>query len=316
MKKAARKAVEKHEYRGSRKSDGFSRPRVPEDHGRQTPSADRRRSVAARAVPDKMPRPADDDLCWGRNPVLTLLRNRPELCRRVSLMAGVQDDFRDTISKLCAPHHIPLEFCDRAALDQMTGGAVHQGIAAKMLPLPPCDLDEIVERLDPSAPALIVLLDHCQDPRNLGAVIRTAEIAGAACVVCQNDRSARVNGTVVKTSAGAAFRLPVAQVVNVSRAIERLKKKNFWVIGLDHRTDETVWSTPLPDRLVLVVGSEGEGISPLTVKNCDKLVKFPMAGRTGNLNASVAAALGMFEWVRLYGCGRACAQPDITAKEN
>ena len=245
--------------------------------------------------------PAADDLCWGRNPVLTLLRRRPELCRRVEMMTGIQEDFRASVAELCVGAHVPVEYCDRETLDRLTGGAVHQGVAAKMLPIPPADLDDVVDGLDAKAPALIVLLDHCQDPHNLGAVIRTAEIAGAVCVVCQKDRSATVNGTVVKTSAGAAFRLPVAQVVNVNRALKSLKEKNFWVVGLDHRTDETIWNSPLPERLVLVAGSEGDGISALTAKNCDKLVKFPMAGRTGSLNASVAAALGMFEWVRLYG---------------
>lgn len=262
-----------------------------------------------RPFPERRPRPKraapsdSEDLCWGRNPVLTLLQNRPELCRKVFLLAGAQDEFRDTVTRLCADRRIPLDLTERDELERLTGGAVHQGVAARVAPIPPADLDDVVDALDPQAPALVVLLDHCQDPHNLGAVIRTAEVAGAACVVCQNDRSATVNGTVVKTSAGAAFRLPVARVVNVGRTVERLKHKGFWVVGLDHRTDETVWSSALPERLALVVGSEGDGISALTAKNCDKLVSFPMAGRTGSLNAGVAAALGMFEWVRLYGCG-------------
>jgi len=245
-----------------------------------------------------------DDLCWGRNPVLTLLQNRPQLCRSVSLAEGSEGAFCDSVVRLCADGGIQLNFESREELDRLTGAAVHQGIVAKMKPIPPADLGNIVDQIPEGDPALIVLLDHCQDPHNLGAVIRTAEIAGAACVVCQNDRSATVNGTVVKTSAGAAFRLPVAQVVNVSRALEQLKEKGFWVVGLDHNTDETIWGAPLPKRLVLVVGSEGEGISALAAKKCDKLVKIPMAGQTGNLNASVAAALGMFEWARVNGCGR------------
>ncbi len=311
MKRKPEKEADNRGFRGRKRTPGTAsagRGLQSERFSQQGRAPAQGKGAAFRARAGKIPAQPADDLCWGRNPVLTLLRNRPELCRRVSLLSGVQDDFRETVSELCARNHIPVESCDRAALDQMTSSAVHQGVAAKMLPIPPCALDEAVGRLDPKAPALIMLLDHCQDPHNLGAVIRTAEIAGAACVVCQNDRSATVNGTVVKTSAGAAFRLPVAQVVNVSRAIEFLKERNFWVVGLDHRTDETVWSSPLPDRLVLVVGSEGEGISPLTAKKCDKLVKIPMAGRTGNLNASVAAAVGMFEWVRLYGCGRAGAR--------
>lgn len=245
-----------------------------------------------------------DDLCWGRNPVVTLLENRPELCRSVFLTDGAAGDFGDRIAQLCADHDVHLVLAERAELDAMTGGAVHQGVAAKMKSIPPADIEDIVKSIPPAEPALIVLLDHCQDPHNLGAVVRTAEIAGAACVVTQNDRSATVNGTVVKTSAGAAFRLPVAQVVNVSRTLAFLKENGFWVVGLDHNTNETMWSAPLPERLVLVVGSEGEGISALTAKNCDKLVKIPMAGKTGNLNASVAAALGMFEWARVNGCGK------------
>lgn len=249
---------------------------------------------------------AADEFCWGRNPVLTLLNSRPQLCRKVFLLVGVQENFRSAVTQLCAGHRIPLDFVKREELEQLIGGVVHQGVAAMMTPVPPASLDSIVDALDPQAPALVVLLDHCQDPHNLGAVIRTAEVAGAACVICQNNRSATVNGTVVKTSAGAAFRLPVAQVVNVARTVEYLKKKEFWIVGLDHHARETVWSTPLPERLALVVGSEGEGISTLTARKCDKLVRFPMLGRTGNLNASVAAALGMFEWVRLYsGSARA-----------
>lgn len=244
-----------------------------------------------------------DNLCWGRNPVLTLLENKPSLCRGVIFMEGAQDTFRDRVADLCVQEEIPLQFVSRDELDALTEGGVHQGIAARMSPVTPVSLDSVTEKIGADEPALIVLMDHCQDPHNLGAVIRTAEIAGAACVICQNDRSATVNGTVIKTSAGAAFRLPVVQVVNTRRAIEELKKQNFWVVGLDHNTEETIWSSPLPERMVLVVGSEGEGISPLVSKSCDKLVKFPMAGATGNLNASVAAALGMFEWVRLHGAG-------------
>ena len=287
---------------------GFERSARPS--GKKAPvSRQARENPGGRPFPERRPRPkraapaACDDLCWGRNPVLTLLQHRPDLCRKVFLLSGAQDEFRDTVTRLCADSRIPLDFAEREELERLTGGAVHQGVAARAAPIPPADLDGVVGALDPQAPALVVLLDHCQDPHNLGAVIRTAEVAGAACVVCQNDRSATVNGTVVKTSAGAAFRLPVARVVNVARAMDLLKKNGFWIVGLDHHTDETVWSSPLPERLALVVGSEGDGISPLTAKNCDKLVKFPMAGRTGNLNASVAAALGMFEWVRLYGRG-------------
>ena len=233
---------------------------------------------------------------------MTLLKERPSLCAGLYMLETMEDNvLKDSAARVCADLGIPLEFMSRGDLDRLTSGANNQGIAARIKPVPPADLDDIVDALDPKKPAMVVIMDHCQDPHNLGAVIRTAEIAGASCVICQADRSARVNGTVIKTSAGAAFRLPVAQVVNVTRTIRGLKDRGFWVVGLDHRTDENMWDNPMPDRLALVVGAEGEGIAPLVVKNCDKLVKIPMAGRTGNLNASVAAALGMFEWLRTNG---------------
>lgn len=271
---------------------------------RRTPGRPARPAEEERRRRFSPTRPEPDDLCWGRNPVLTLLQSVPRLCREAFLTEGAEGPFCESVARLCAENGVRLAFLPRGELDRMTGFAVHQGVAARMKPIPPADLDAVADGIQKGEPALIVLLDRCKDPHNLGAVIRTAEIAGAACVVCQNDRSATVNGTVVKTSAGAAFRLPVAQVVNVARALGHLKEKGFWAVGLDHRAEETIWSAPLPERLVLVVGSEGEGISPLTAKNCDTLVKIPMAGKTGNLNASVAAAVGMFEWARVNGCGR------------
>lgn len=193
----------------------------------------------------------------------------------------------------------------------MTHGEVHQGVLIKLRPFPALDIDEVLPAESSNVPSLVVIMDHCKDPHNLGAVIRSAELAGAACVVCQKDRSAVVNGTVLKTSAGAAFRIPVAQVTNVVRALEALKKKGYWVAALDHRASRNIWASALPERLALVVGAENEGISPLVLKNCDLLVKLPMAGHTGSLNASVAAALGMFEWVRLYRNTEAASAPKI-----
>ncbi len=294
--------------RSSERNSGRVPGRASRDVRAQTRSGPRAGGGGSGERPPKTPprpapRPGRDGLCWGRNPVLALLRDRPRLCREVFLAEGAGDAFCGTVSRLCGERGVPLAYVPRGELDRATEGAAHQGVAAKVRPLPPADLAALAGAIPPGDPALIVLLDHCQDPHNLGAVIRTAESAGAACVVCQNDRSATVGGTVVKTSAGAAFRLPVAQVVNAARALESLKGKGFWAVGLDHRAEETLWSVPLPARLVLVVGSEGDGISPLVAKNCDKLVRIPMAGGAGSLNAGVAAAVGMFEWARVNGLG-------------
>ncbi len=234
---------------------------------------------------------------WGRNPVITALEKRPELCRRVLVAPGVQPAFRQRLQQLCGT--VALVERDRTFLDRLSGDQVHQGVALEMAPLVTGDLSAVLAD-NPKEPSLVVAADHCQDPHNLGALIRTAAAVGACCLVCQKDRSAPLNGTVAKASAGALFTLPVVQVVNLSRALEELKARDYWVVGLHHRTDRALWDQPLPGRMALVVGAEGRGLAPLTVKTCDCLVRLPMAGAVESLNASVAAAVALYEWLRLW----------------
>lgn len=242
----------------------------------------------------------DSLLIWGRNPALTALEKRPQLCRQIYLARGVQPAFRQQVLDLSGPS-IGLTETDRAELDRLTEQENHQGIAVILDRLPPVELDQLLDQVPASVPSLVVLMDHCQDPHNLGAVIRSAEVAGACCLVYQKDRSAAISGAVIKASAGAALCLPLVQAVNLNRVLEDLKARGYWAVGLDHRSDRTLWDSPLPERMALVVGSEGSGIGALTAKKCDFLVKLPMAGKTESLNASVAASLGIFEWVRLWG---------------
>ena len=152
---------------------------------------------------------------------------------------------------------------------------------------------------DKNSPALLVILDHIEDPHNLGAIIRSAEAGGAAGVIFAKKRSAAPNDTVIKTSAGASLRLPLIQVSNIINTIERLKELNFWIVGLSEKSETSIWSKDLPERCVLVVGAEGSGISRLVIEHCDILAKIPIKNDgVGSLNASVAAALGIFEWSR------------------
>ena len=163
------------------------------------------------------------------------------------------------------------------------------------------ELSEFIAGLPKEGTLMLLLLDHIQDPQNLGAVVRTAEASGAAGVLFPKRRSALPGGTVVKVSAGAALRLPMVAVNNVSQTVKELQEAGFWTIGLDNNKGRSIWGEPLPERVLLVVGSEGEGLSRLVAENCDEVVRIPLSGKTGSLNASVAAAVGMFEWARKWG---------------
>ena len=245
----------------------------------------------------KRDREAKDNLCWGRNSVLSMLETVPEACRKIYMATGSQRAFRDDVLRLAGPRAIEVTEAGGSYLDDLTAGEKHQGIVAEVEMPRALDLSELE---DVEGPSLIVAMDHLKDPHNFGAIIRTAEVAGSNGIIFPGKRSVGITGTIVKTSAGAAFRLPLFEVVNLVRALEEMKKRGYWVVGLDHRADRDIWQSPLPDRLVLVVGAEGEGISRLVSERCDDLRSIPMVGKTGSLNASVASALGMFEWRRLY----------------
>jgi len=163
------------------------------------------------------------------------------------------------------------------------------------------ELENFLSVLPEEGPILAVILDHVQDPHNLGAVARTAEACGACGVLFPKRRGALPGGTVVKVSAGAALRIPMVGVNNVSQAVKRLQEAGLWTIGLDNRAGRSLWSEPLPARTAVIVGAEGEGLSRLVAETCDEIVKIPLSGETGSLNASVACAVGLFEWARTWG---------------
>lgn len=242
------------------------------------------------------------DLCWGRNPVLALLERTPSRCLKVAISKTMRRGAGDRIIELCRAAGIPFTLADPRALDAMTGGEKnHQGVVAAVAAAETIGLDEAAALL-PCAPepALAVLLDHVQDPRNLGAMIRSAEAAGAAFVALPLRRGATPTGTVGKTSAGASLRLPIAVVGNVANAVRDLQEgANLWTIGLSADAAKSIYDEPLPARALLVVGGEGKGLTKTTETACDELMRIPIEGETGSLNASVALAVAMFEWGRV-----------------
>ncbi len=242
-----------------------------------------------------------EDICWGRNPVFSLLEESPKRCMKVLVSKTVQPHIRGRVQELCRAANIVLQTVDPAALDKMTNRENHQGIVAYMAPMKLWEAEELIQML-PKAPepAMVILCDHLQDPHNLGAVIRSAEAAGASAVMIPKRGGALPTGTVVKTSAGAALRLPIAKTGNVSQTIRLLQEANFWVVGLSMEAQETLFKEDMPPRAVIVIGAEGEGLGQVVAKSCDELRYIPMAGKTGSLNASVAAALALFEYRRSH----------------
>jgi len=182
-----------------------------------------------------------------------------------------------------------------AELDRLTGGAVHQGVALRVRPYDYAHPEDFAERTSPTPP-LIVALDGVTDPRNLGAVVRSAAAFGASGVVVPARRSAGVTAGAWKASAGALARLPVARAVNLTRALAAYQGAGFFVAGLDASGSTDVRDIPVADGpLVLVVGSEGRGLSRVVAAACDLLVRIPMADGTESLNAGVAASIALYE---------------------
>ncbi|GAB7193384.1 23S rRNA (guanosine(2251)-2'-O)-methyltransferase RlmB [Kineococcus sp. NUM-3379] len=195
---------------------------------------------------------------------------------------------------------IPLLEASRADLDRLTNGAVHQGLAASVPPYSYAHPEDLLEEaLEDVRPALIVALDGVTDPRNLGAVIRSVAAFGGHGVLVPERRAAGVTASAWKTSAGAAARIPVARATNLTRTLEDYKKQGVFVVGLDADGDVLLPELELADvPLVLVVGSEGEGLSRLVRETCDQVVSIPMVAAVESLNAGVAAGVALYEVAR------------------
>jgi 23S rRNA (guanosine2251-2'-O)-methyltransferase len=183
----------------------------------------------------------------------------------------------------------------------MTNGANHQGIVAQVAPHDYVDLEDLIEQAKSvSDQPVIVVAEGITDPQNLGSIARTAEALGAQGIVIPQRRAVGITSTVLKVAAGALEHLPIARVVNLSRALEQLKQAGFWIYGTSAEAEQPIYQVKFTDRepIVLVIGSEGEGLSLLTQKSCDHLVSIPLNGKTPSLNAANAASMCLYEIYR------------------
>ena len=191
---------------------------------------------------------------------------------------------------------IPVRFEARDSLDRLASSAAHQGVVALGAATKYADLDELAAHA-----RLLVVLDGVEDPHNLGAIIRTANAAGADAVVIPERRAVGLTDVAGKAAAGALEYLPVARAGNINRALEDLKRRGFWIYGVDERGDQPYDQVSYATPSVLVFGGEGKGLHELVRKHCDALVRIPMRGRIPSLNVSVAAGIVLFDWKRRVG---------------
>ncbi len=239
-----------------------------------------------------------DDQVEGRNSVLELLESGKDI-NKIFVARGEKQGSINKIIGKAKDSKIVLVETDKRKLDEMSQTGNHQGVIAIVPPFEYCDVDDILNvAKEQNEDPFVIILDGIEDPHNLGAIIRTAETAGAHGVIIPKRRAVGVNSTVNKSSAGAVEYMKVARVNNITETMNYLKEKGLWIIGTDMDTDKYYYNQNMTGPIAIVIGSEGFGMSRLVKENCDILVKIPMNGKITSLNASVSAGIVMYEIVK------------------
>ena len=237
------------------------------------------------------------NVLYGINTVAEALKARGRAFEWVGVATERKDIRLKRVIDECREIGVQVKFLLRVELDRLAGNAAHQGLVAVTSAKQYNDLDDLIAARR-GEHSLIVVLDGVEDPHNLGAILRTADAAGADGVVVPDRRAVGVTGTVAKVSAGASEHLPIAKVTNISRSLEELKSNDLWIVGLDERGPQTYDAIDYKMHCAVVLGAEGKGLHDLVRRHCDFLVSIPMLGRVPSLNVSVAAGIVLFEVVR------------------
>jgi 23S rRNA (guanosine2251-2'-O)-methyltransferase len=282
---------------------GGSGPRPPGGTGQRRggkPPGPRRpgseRPGGERQAPERRgaDRPNPNELwLFGEHAVSAAIKNQRRTCHQLLASEDGMPRIRDAAAKR-GLRITPLPNAEIAR--RLPRGAVHQGVAMHVAPLPPLQLERVIA-IQP-AKSLLLALDQVTDPRNFGAILRSAVALGVAAVIVPERRSAELGGTTAKAASGALDMVPIVEVVNLSRALQRLKEADFRISGLDAEGSVTIDDAPPAPRRVLVIGSEGDGMRRLTTENCDETLSIPIDRRIDSLNVSVAASLALYALTR------------------
>ena len=228
-------------------------------------------------------------LVYGKNVAKEILKSDIKV-RKVFF----QEDFNDNlINSLVEKKKLEVKICRKKEIDDLVNGP-HQGIILDIPDYKYTNIDELIS----TDPEFVVILDHIEDPHNLGAIIRTSEAAGVDAIILPKDRSVLVNSTVMKTSAGALVNMNVTLVTNLASTIKKLKDNGFWVIGTSLKDSKDYREIDYSGKVALVIGNEGKGMSNIVEKECDFIANIPMKGKINSLNASVASGIMIYEVVR------------------
>ena len=236
-----------------------------------------------------------EDLIIGRNAAMEALKSNKTI-EALYVTNGPKEGSINAIINLAKDKKIVIKEVDKKKLDLMAAGNVHQGVIARITPYEYFEVKDILEDAKQKNEApFIIILDELEDPHNLGSIVRTAETCGVHGIIIPKRRNVGVTPTVYKSSAGAIEHVKIAKVTNINNKIDELKEEGVWVYGADIEGKEYSYEVDFSGPCALIIGSEGRGISKLTLKKCDKLVKIPMIGKINSLNASVAGGIMMYE---------------------
>lgn len=235
-----------------------------------------------------------EDMVAGRNAVMEALKGSRSVNKLMIANGSTEGSIKEIIA-VAKEKGVNIQYWDRSKLDSIARGIRHQGVLAQVAPVQYAELEDIFQvAKDRNEPPFIVLLDELEDPHNLGAILRTADAAGVHGVLIPKHRSCPLSATVAKTSAGAVEHVPVARVGNLVQTIKKLKQEGLWVAAAD-MDGKDYYDTDLTGPLLLIIGSEGQGVGRLVKEQCDFVVRIPMVGRINSLNASVAGSILMYE---------------------
>ena len=284
-KKKDKRTIAKNEHKGSKLEYMSKKNRTQKD--RRTGE-----KVAKSAPLDVVELP--EDMVAGRNAVMEALKGSRSVNKLMIANGSTEGSIKEIIA-VAKDKGVNIQYWDRSKLDSIARGIRHQGVLAQVAPVQYAELEDILQvAKDRNEPPFIVLLDELEDPHNLGAILRTADAAGVHGVLIPKHRSCPLSATVAKTSAGAVEHVPVARVGNLVQTIKKLKQEGLWVAAAD-MDGKDYYDTDLTGPLLLIIGSEGQGVGRLVKEQCDFVVRIPMVGKINSLNASVAGSILMYE---------------------
>lgn len=284
-KKKDKRAIAKNEHKGSKLEYMAKKSRPQKDRHTGEKSV-KNAPLDAAELPE--------DMVAGRNAVMEALKGNRSVNKLMIANGSTEGSIKEIVA-VAKEKGVNIQYWERSKIDNIARGIRHQGVLAQVAPVQYAELEDILAAArEKNEQPFIVLLDELEDPHNLGAILRTADAAGVHGVLIPKHRSCPLSATVAKTSAGAVEHVPVARVGNLVQTIKKLKKEGLWVAAAD-MDGKDYYDTDLTGPLLLIIGSEGQGVGRLVKEQCDFVVRIPMVGKINSLNASVAGSILMYE---------------------